>query len=575
MRGESLVSLLSVFAVVSAGGFPGMNAPGLRRQDASNGSAPAPLSGAAPFQVNVDAGFEMQLQTSEQPATELEYTTDNGAPYTNPYDALRIGATGPLLLEDYHLTELFGSFHRERIPERVVHAKGAGAHGYFEVTNATFCKQYTMMDMLSEDGLRTPVTVRISTVSGETGASDELRDPRGFAVKFRTRKGILDIVMNNTPVFFMRDPSKFPYFIHTQKRNPQTNLRDKDLFWDYLSSNPESLYQVMILFSDRGTPYGMRHMHAWTGHSYRWIQSDSTWHYVKLYFETMQGVKNFTNAEATVMQGVNPDFATQDLYESITNGSYPGWTVYAQVMTPEQAENYTYNVLDLTKDWDATIPYVEIGKLYLTQNPTNYFAEIEQAAFSPSHIVDGWAPSADPMLQARMFAYSDTQRYRLGANYMQIPVNAPVTPVANFERAGAMNVNGNQGNRPNYMSTLSPIGLYNRSWTLDSHQQWTGGAVQSLSAVTEIDFAWPRIFWSGLSEQDQQNLISNVVGHLGEVVSQTVRERQVALFAHANYTLGKAIADGVGVTQITNLTFPDGPTWYNHTIYSDHSTLFH
>lgn len=561
-------------AAALAGGDLGTPPHAAARQDASDvSSAAAP--GASPFRFDLNTGMYMQTQMSNEPAPELEYTTENGAPYINPYDAWKIGSNGPLLLEDYHLTELLGSFDRERIPERVVHAKGAGAHGYFVVTNSSFCRQYTMMDMLSEDDLITPVTVRISTVSGETGASDELRDPRGFAVKFRTRKGILDIVMNNTPVFFIRDPSKFPYFIHTQKRNPQTNLRDKDLFWDFLSSNPESMYQVMVLFSDRGTPYGMRHMHAWTGHSYRWIQSDGTWHYVKLYFETMQGVRNFTNAEATLIQGENPDFATQDLFDAIANETYPGWTVYARVMSPEQAENYTYNVLDLTKDWDDTVPYVEIGKMYLTQNPTNYFAEVEQAAFSPSHIVDGWAPSADPMLQGRMFAYSDTQRYRLGINHMQIPVNAPITPVANFERAGKMNINGNQGTRPNYMSTLSRLGLYNRTYTLDSHQQWTGGAVQSLSAVTEIDFAWPRIFWNGLSEQDQQNLISNVIGHLGEVIDQGIRDRQVALFAHVNYTLGKAIADGVGVTEIANLSFPYGETWYNHTIYSDESTLFY
>ncbi|KAH9834758.1 catalase-like protein [Rhodofomes roseus] len=533
----------------------------------------SPAPGAQPFSYDLNTGLVAQLQVSGESAPQLEYTTENGAPYTNPYDAWKIGSNGPLLLEDYHLTELFGSFDRERIPERVVHAKGAGAHGYFEVTNASFCKQYTMMDMLSEDGLKTPVTVRISTVGGETGSADEARDPRGFAVKFRTRKGILDIVMNNTPVFFIRDPSKFPYFIHTQKRNPQTNLKDKDMFWDFLSANPESLYQAMILFSDRGTPYGLRHMDAWTGHTYRWIQTDGSFHYVKLHFETMQGVKNFTNAEATVIQGTNPDFATQDLYEAISNGSYPGWTVYAQVMAPEQAENYTYNVLDLTKDWDETVPKVEIGKMYLTQNPTNYFAEVEQAAFSPSHIVDGWAPSADPMLQARLFAYSDTQRYRLGVNHIQIPVNAPTVPVANWERGGHMNINGNQGNRPNYMSTMSRLGLYNRTYTLDSHQQWTGGAVQSLSMVTEIDFSWPRIFWNTMSDQDQQNLISNVVGHLGEVVSQEVRERQVALFNHVNATLGQAIAAGVGVTSIQSLNFTYGETWLNHTVYSTDSTL--
>ncbi|EMD36861.1 hypothetical protein CERSUDRAFT_123893 [Gelatoporia subvermispora B] len=521
----------------------------------------------------------MQLQTSEEDAADVVYTTENGAPYSNPYDALRIGSNGPLLLQDYHLTEIFGSFDRERIPERVVHARGAGAHGYFETTNAEFCKNYTMMDMLSENGLRTPITLRISTVGGESGSADEARDPRGFAVKFRTRKGNLDIVMNNTPVFFIRDPAKFIHFIHTQKRNPQTHLKDHDMFWDYLSSNPESNYQVMRLFSDLGTPYGFRHMNAWTGHSYRWMKADGSWVYVKLYCESMQGVKNFTNTEATAIQGSNPDFATQDLFEAIEEGNYPGWTVYAQVLTPDQAEGFMFNVLDLTKDWGCSlVPCVEIGKFYLTQNPTNYFAEVEQAGFSPSHVVDGWAASADPVLQARMFAYSDTQRYRLGANSLQIPVNAPIVPVANFERDGYMNVNGNQGSRPNYMSTTSPIQLYNRTWSFDSHQQWIGGAVQSLSAVTEIDFLWSRWFWNNLTETDQQNLISNVVGHLGEAPTKSIRERATAIFAHINITLGEAIAAGVGV-DVVNLTFPEHsaahPTWFNHTIHSDSSTLFY
>ncbi|GBE83330.1 Catalase [Sparassis crispa] len=549
--------------------FPGANAPGLPRQDGSSSDG----SGAGQYAINT--GLDVQLATSEESAPDVVYTTDNGAPYTNPYDAQRIGSNGPLLLQDFHLTEIFGSFDRERIPERVVHAKGAGAHGYFEATNAEWATQYTMLDMLSENGLRTPITMRLSTVSGETGSSDELRDPRGFSIKLRTRKGILDWVFNNTPVFFIRDPVKFPHFIHTQKRNPQTNLKDKDLFWDYLSSNPESLYQVMRLFSDLGTPYGFRHMNGWSGHTYRFMKADGSWVYAKIICETNQGIKNFTNAEATTMQAENPDFATQDLFDAIEAGNYPGWTVYAQVMTPEQAENYTYNVLDLTKDWDTDVPMVEIGRFYLTQNPTNYHAEIEQIAFSPSHLVDGWSPSADPVLQARMFAYSDTHRYRLGVNHMQIPVNAPITPVANFERDGAMIVNGNQGSRPNYMSTLSPIMLYNRTWTLDSHEQWIGGAVQSLSAMTEIDFSWPRKFWASLSDQDQQNFISNVIGHLGLAPTLSVRERQVALFAHVDYTLGAAIAAGVNVSSWQNLSFPYGPTWYNETIYSKSSTLFY
>ncbi|KAH9903213.1 catalase-domain-containing protein [Cubamyces lactineus] len=558
-----------LFAAVSAattvrGWYPGQDAPGLARDTAPPGQA---------FTFAIDTGFNLQEQTSSEAAPDVELTLDNGAPYPHPFEYERIGADGPLLLQDTHVLEVFGSFDRERIPERVVHARGAGAHGYFEVTNAEFCKNYTMMDMLSENGLRTPITMRFSTVGGESGSPDEARDPRGFAMKFRTRKGIVDFVMNNTPVFFIRDPSKFPHFIHTQKRHPSSHLRDKDMFWDYLGSNPESLYQVMRLFSDLGTPYGFRHMDGWTGHTYRWVKQDGTWSYVKLYAQTMQGIKNFTNADANAIAGSNPDFATQDLYEAIQNGTYPGWTLYAQVLSPEAAQTFKYNVLDLTKDWgfDDVEP-VEIGKFYLTQNPTNYFAEIEQAAFSPSNMVDGWAPSADPVLQARLFSYPDTHRYRLGVNHKQIPVNAPINPVANFERDGRMNVNGNQGSRPVYMSTLSKMKLPPRLYADEAHQQWTGGAVASLAAVNEIDFDWPRRFWNGLSEQDQQNLISNVVGHLGAAPTYSVRQRMASLFFHANATLGQAIADGVGV-KVVNLTFPDGPTWFNVTKTPVGSTL--
>ncbi|KAF9027411.1 catalase-domain-containing protein [Hymenopellis radicata] len=527
------------------------------------------------FTVDFQDGVNIQDDTSKQPSSALYYTSDGGTPVAHPYEYQRIGSDGPLLLQDVHLTELFGAFDRERIPERVVHAKGAGAHGYFEVTNADFVKQYTMMDVFSENGLRTPITMRFSTVGGESGSADEARDPRGFAMKFRTRKGIWDLVMNNTPVFFIRDATKFPHFIHTQKRNPQTHLKDRDMFWDYLSSNPESLYQVMRLFSDLGTPYGFTHMNGWTGHTYRWIKEDGSWVYVKLYAESMQGIRNFTNAEATVIQGQNPDFATQNLYESIENGTYPGWTLYAQVMTPSEAETFKYNVLDLTKDWSPEdVPRTEIGKFYLTQNPRNYFAEIEQAAFSPARMVEGWGPSADPVLQARLFSYSDTHRYRLGVNFMQIPVNCPFAPVANFERDGAMNVLGNQGSRPNYLSSFDPIKLAKRPYVDETHQQWTGGAVSSLSTVTEIDFSWPRIFWASLSETDQTNFIGNVVGHLGQAKSEYVKRRQVALFAHVDAQLGQAIADGLGVP-VDSISFPgyDTPTWTNHTVTAVGSTV--
>ncbi|EJD36801.1 catalase-domain-containing protein [Auricularia subglabra TFB-10046 SS5] len=559
MRSEILLSLC-LWLSRGAATFPGHDAPGLRPRDG--------------YSFDLNTGANDQRASASKPAQQVEFTTEGGTAQSHPYVYQRIGQDGPLLLQDTYLTELFGHFDRERIPERVVHARGAGAHGYFEVTNAEFAKKYTMMDVFSENGLRTPITMRFSTVGGESGSADEARDPRGFAMKFRTRKGIWDLVMNNTPVFFIRDATKFPHFIHTQKRHPQTHLKDKDMTWDYWSSNPESLYQVMRLFSDLGTPDGFTHMNGWTGHSYRWIKADGSWVYVKLYAESMQGVKNLTNAEATRIQGENPDYATEQLFDAIESGNYPGWTLYAQVLTPEQAQKFKYNVLDLTKDWSfEDVPKTEVGKFYLTQNPQNYFAEIEQAAFSPARMVDGWGPSNDPVLQARLFSYSDTHRYRLGPNYMQIPVNCPFSPVANFERDGAMAVNGNQGSRPNYLSTLEPIKLVQRPYVDETHQQWTGGAVTALARVTEIDFDWPRIFWKSLSANDQQNFISNVVGHLGAVKSKDIRTRQVALFAHVDQALGEAIAKGVDVA-VTPLSFPtDLPTWDNKTTWTDASTL--
>ncbi|KAI0088364.1 catalase-domain-containing protein [Irpex rosettiformis] len=539
---------------------------GLPRDTASsNGQA---------FSFDIEAGADLQVATSKESATSLEFTTDGGVPFFNPYVHQQIGSNGPLLLQDVRFVETLAHFVRERIPERVVHAKGAGAHGYFEATNADFVKQYSIMYVFTENGLKTPITIRFSTVGGESGSADSARDPRGFAIKFRTKQGILDIVMNNTPVFFIRDPAKFPHFIHTQKRNPQTHLRDHDLFWDYLGSNPESLYQVMRLFSDLGTPYGFRHMNGWTGHTYRWVKSNGSWVYVKLFAETMQGIKNFTNADATNLQGANPDFATQDLFDSIQNNDYPGWTLYAQVLTPSQAEKFKYNVLDLTKDWGFDdVNKTEIGRFYLTENPTNYFAEIEQAAFSPGRTVPGWEPSTDPVLQARLFSYGDAHRYRLGTNNLQIPVNAPTVPVANFERDGFMTVNGNQGSRPNYHSTLERINTPPIPYIEDTHQQWTGGAVRSLTQVTAIDFDWPKRFWSSLSAQDQQNLISNVVGHLGAAKSQSVKQRQVALFALVDKSLGEAIAKGVNVSVPALPNFPTNVTWLDTTVSSNSSTL--
>ncbi|EGF98428.1 uncharacterized protein MELLADRAFT_40847 [Melampsora larici-populina 98AG31] len=433
-------------------------------------------------QQDFSQALQLQLQTSHLAAKDLQYTRANGQPYPNPTSAERIGETGPILLKHHHLIENLAHFVRERIPERVVHAAGAGAHGVF-TTTTDFAKQHTMMDVFSEVGKQTPITVRFSTVGGEAGSADQARDPRGFAMKFRTQKGIWDIVMNNTPVFFLRDPAKFPFFVHTQKRNPQTHRKDPNAVWDYFGQNAESLHQFLRLFSDAGTPQGFVNMDGFTSHSYRWIKKDSSWVYVKLHAVSDQGIHNFTAAESEKIAGENPDYAAEDLFTRIESGKFPSWTVYAQVLTPAEAEKFRYNVLDLTKDWpENLVAKHEIGKFELNQNPQNYFAEIEQAAFSPSNVVDGWEISEDPVLQARAFSYPDAQRYRLGTNFQQIPVNCPMNPVGKDGVFGG--VTGNQGSRPNYLSSFQSINIPPRQYDDSNHTIWTAGAIRYLSQVS-------------------------------------------------------------------------------------------
>ncbi|KAK9659835.1 catalase A [Basidiobolus ranarum] len=310
-------------------------------------------------------------------------TTTNGDPVEDNQNSMTAGRKGPIVLQDFHYVEKLAHFNRERIPERVVHAKGAGAHGYFEVTKDI--SHLTKAKFLSEVGKRTPIFTRFSTVGGESGSADLARDPRGFAVKFYTEEGNWDMVGNNTPIFFIRDPIKFPDFIHTQKRNPKTHLKDPDAFWDFLSLSPETIHQVLVLFSDRGTPKGFRHMNGYYGHTLKLVDKDGNFKYVKWHFKTDQGIQNFTREEATKMAGENPDYGTEDLYNAIEKGDYPSWTVHIQVMEPEQAASYRFDPFDITKVWShKDFPLQEVGKMVLNRNPEDYFAETEQVAFSPS-----------------------------------------------------------------------------------------------------------------------------------------------------------------------------------------------
>ena len=321
-------------------------------------------------------------------------TTGFGMPVDDDLSSATAGPKGPVLIQDVHLIDKLAHFDRERIPERVVHAKGAGAYGYFEVTADV--TNYTRARFLSTIGKRTEVFARFSTVGGEKGSADSERDPRGFALKFYTEEGNYDMVGNNTPVFFIRDPLKFPDFIHTQKRNPATNLKDADMFWDFLSLTPESIHQVTILFSDRGTPRSYRHMNGYSSHTYMWYNEQREYSWVQLHFKTEQGIRNFTREEAERMRGGDPDCATRDLREAIERGEYPSWRLEVQIMTPEQAKSYRFDPFDITKVWPhADFPPMEVGRLVLDRNPENYFAEVEQAAFSPGNFVPGIGPSPD------------------------------------------------------------------------------------------------------------------------------------------------------------------------------------
>ncbi|KAK9373932.1 catalase-like domain-containing protein [Lipomyces chichibuensis] len=477
-----------------------------------------------------------------QSAAGEVYTISNGCPVLNPRASKRVGADGPLLLEDFHLMDLLAHFDRERIPERVVHAKGAGAYGTFEVTHDI--SDLTCANFLSEVGKKTKTFTRFSTVGGERASPDSARDPRGFATKLYTEDGLLDWVFNNTPVFFIRDPSKFPLFIHTQKRDPQTNLKDATMYWDYLSTNQESIHQVMTLFSDRGTPYGYRFMHGFSGHTFKFARADGAFVYVQIHLISDQGIKNFENDEAIKVAGENPDFATKDLFDAIEKHEYPSWTAYVQTMTPEQAEKFKYSIFDLTKVWPhSDFPLRRFGKLTLNKNPDNYFAEVEQAAFSPSHLVPGIEASADPVLQSRLFSYNDTHRHRLGVNYLQIPVNCPLKSWNPFERDGGMRVDGNYGKFPNYQSSFAPM-RYKRGWFTSEHEQWVGKALDFSPEVTEVDYEQARGLWHvlGKTPGQQENFVYNVASHLSNANRQ-VQEQTFHMFSRVDSRLGDRIRD--------------------------------
>jgi catalase len=376
-------------------------------------------------------------------------TSAAGIPVGDTQNSLTAGSRGPLLVQDWPLFEKHAHFNRERIPERVVHAKGSGAYGALTITKDI--TKYTKAKIFSAIGKKTECFLRFSTVAGERGAADAERDVRGFAIKFYTEEGNWDLVGNNTPVFFIRDPYKFPDFIHTQKRDPKTNLRSTTAMWDFWSLSPESLHQVTILFSDRGLPKSFRHMHGFGSHTYSFIGLDNQRYWVKFHFKTMQGIQNLTDEQAERIIGTDRESHQRDLFEAIEKKEFPKWRVMIQVMPENDADKTLYNPFDLTKIWPhADYPLIEVGIMELNRNPENYFAEVEQAAFSPANVVPGISHSPDKMLQARIFSYADAHRYRLGVNYESLPVNMPRCPVHTYYKDGTMRFDGNSGGSVNY-----------------------------------------------------------------------------------------------------------------------------
>lgn len=470
-------------------------------------------------------------------------TTSSGAPVADNQHSQTAGARGPVLLQDVHLVEKLAHFNRERIPERVVHAKGAGAHGYFEVTHDV--TRYTRARFLSGVGKRTPLFVRFSTVGGEKGSADTERDPRGFAIKFYTEEGNYDLVGNNTPVFFIRDPLKFPDFIHTQKRDPQTNLKNPTAMWDFWSLSPESLHQITILFSNRGTPKTYRHMHGYSSHTFQWYNAAGEAVWVKYHFKTEQGIENLRREEAARIAGQDPDDATRDLFAAIESGHVPAWTLYVQIMPLADADTYRFDPFDVTKVWSQKdYPLVPVGRMVLDRNPRNYFADVEQAAFSPGNLVPGIGVSPDKMLQGRLFAYADAHRYRLGANHALLPVNRPQTPAANYQRDGSMRTDENGGSS-----------VYYEPNSFDGPREDAGAAQPPLpvsgfagSASYDRDDHYTQAgeLYRLLPESERADLIGNIVTAMRGVDRQ-IQLRQIGHFEKADPEYGARIAAGLGI----------------------------
>lgn len=521
------------------------------------------------------------------------YATSNGFPYSHhPYGAQYARPDGPLLLQDVHLVESIAHFDRERIPERVVHAKGGGCRIEFELTDSlsdiTFAAPYQM------PGYKCPGVIRCSTVGGESGTPDTARDPRGFSFKFYTDWGVHDWVFNNTPVFFIRDANKFPHFIHTQKRDPRSHLGqsvDTAMYWDYLTQNIESIHQITYMFGDRGTPASWTEMSAYSGHTFKFINKHNELTYAQIHVLADRGFSTLSDDEAAKLAGANPDHHQTLLFQALQRGEHPTYTCYVQTMTPQQAEDFRYSVNDLTKIWPhKQFPLRKFAKITLTENVDNYFEEIEQIAFSPSNTcIPGIEPSNDSVLQSRLFSYPDTQRHRLGANFHQLPVNSPrnMCPASaggcpflmgNFQRDGPAALY-NQGAYPNYISTYHDQKVQFKDLTSDamSHAKFTGPVLHadelanikaqedkrkkheeiinakineyySVTGVSPLDLEQPRALYENVyDDAAKRAFVNNVAGHASKISVPEIKERVTQYFGLLNLDLGAQLASALQI----------------------------
>ncbi|WP_298050369.1 catalase [uncultured Campylobacter sp.] len=455
-------------------------------------------------------------------------TTTSGNPIADDQNSLTAGSRGGIMLQDYQLLEKLAHQNRERIPERAVHAKGSAAYGTLEITHDI--SRYTKAKVLQK-GEKTKLLLRFSTVAGEAGAADAERDVRGFAIKFYTKEGNLDLVGNNTPVFFVKDPYKFPDFIHTQKRDPHTHLRSNEAAWDFWSLSPESMHQVTILMSDRGIPASYRHMHGFGSHTYSLINDKNERFWVKFHFKTRQGIKNLTNAQASQIIAKDRESNQRDLFESIEKGDFPSWDFKIQIMTLRQAKEVKFNPFDLTKTWPhKEFPLIDVGVMTLNQNPKNYFNEVEQAAFSPSNIVPGISFSPDKMLQARIFSYPDAQRYRIGTHYAQLDVNRPVSEVNTYVVGGAMNNGMYELDDKAYYEPNSFGGAKEDRALLEPDISIEGAMQRYDHRVEGQDYySQPRALFELMSQSQKSQLFSNIADSM-EGVSEAIKERAIGHF---------------------------------------------